>query len=697
MLYGEDVNVTEQGPQIDPRALQALGVEHGSQCWGVWLYDSHPCAGAVDLSCFDQGSPHGKAPHLLISPIHPDSWPVALRLRIELSAEPGSMLQASKVLHAEGWNILFAKCVPTGHYHATWSVICENLNAREEFRREGIDLARARETLLKDLCGACDHNSSVPAWPWEYLFSPPPNTGHCLHEEGKKKLEEHKELEDEVLDKVKRQPELFLRECGKALSDAHHITPFLYQRFVGDQVRGPLGLFADFADGAPDYVTPYRTPYFYGDALPHLILAWLWGRNVMDPLSFKYDERHATIEALEPERFRDTLVRAGVTLPQKTVASFNVEEAFVRIAFAAHRNAPIRVFAVVPYATCAPVNSLLLRAEGDDRCGRDEMCPAPASQEPQESRRSGEAQAPAPDVDDLGDPSWRETSERAVTERGQADDAPPGETSERTDKECCSSCGLLHSLCVRLYKIGVDLLRVSNEITSQSEMEERGNIRITGQFLLPAHSPRWELERWELERSCAETVRQALAEAVGSNGRTIRIDAPLVGPDSADYLFVSVRQKLPRGRDKFMETLRDRAREAGFKDVLDALEPPEGKRLHSFVMEQISRAAAVLQIYSLHPLHADGPLESIRDADIDWLLVENGYATGRGMPVEICADRINGADSTGWSQRIKLQPGCFFHRFNSGDETKRIGKALMEAIWLLRRRVIRQKRNKWEV
>lgn len=116
MLYGDQVTLASDRIIVPSKELHPISIHDNSKCWGVAV----PPADHRDL---------GR--HYVLSPVHPESWPVAFRLDIKLRNVVGAMAQASRVINSHGVNILFAECTQSGYSHATWSTLCESLALKD--------------------------------------------------------------------------------------------------------------------------------------------------------------------------------------------------------------------------------------------------------------------------------------------------------------------------------------------------------------------------------------------------------------------------------------------------------------------------------------------------------------------------------------------------------------------------------------
>lgn len=126
MLTSDIVRVLESGFQIDPKVVQPLGITDNSICWAVRVPDPRE---------HNEGENRWatRSPHILISSIHPESWPFLLRFEIRLRHAPGMIHRVSSIVAKNGFNIHFGESAATGHHHATWNVVVEASNVRHAF------------------------------------------------------------------------------------------------------------------------------------------------------------------------------------------------------------------------------------------------------------------------------------------------------------------------------------------------------------------------------------------------------------------------------------------------------------------------------------------------------------------------------------------------------------------------------------
>ncbi len=132
MIHGDIVTLTSEGIVVQEKALQPLGIFDQSICWGVWAANPHD----------DQ--PLYRHPNLIISPLHPASWPFLIQLQIILFNRKGALADVCEILKDHNLSILFAECAPTGFTHATLNLIAES--TKEDLK----DLRRQKEAFDKN-------------------------------------------------------------------------------------------------------------------------------------------------------------------------------------------------------------------------------------------------------------------------------------------------------------------------------------------------------------------------------------------------------------------------------------------------------------------------------------------------------------------------------------------------------------------
>ncbi len=145
MRHGDEIQVLNDGLSVRPKAVEPIGISDGTQCWGVWI-DKRQRYGVGEQS--DDG--HGVARDFVISPIHPELWPVAFRVEATLNHIGGTLYSLAKALLDHNVNILHAHLAPGGYTNEVFSAICSfdpnsdnnrPLRAALELRAKGLAAA----------------------------------------------------------------------------------------------------------------------------------------------------------------------------------------------------------------------------------------------------------------------------------------------------------------------------------------------------------------------------------------------------------------------------------------------------------------------------------------------------------------------------------------------------------------------------
>ena len=116
MRYGDEVPVLPDGIRVRNKAVEPLGIYHGSRCWGLWVQ------GQREPERFTRSGPvasqDDQARHLVVSPIHPDYWASVFQLQMKIRDNEGALARALEALKDQDVSILFAECAPSGYRHA---------------------------------------------------------------------------------------------------------------------------------------------------------------------------------------------------------------------------------------------------------------------------------------------------------------------------------------------------------------------------------------------------------------------------------------------------------------------------------------------------------------------------------------------------------------------------------------------------
>lgn len=135
MIHGDVVTMTTEGILVHDKSLQPLGIFDQSVCWAVWAASPHGEKRTRVL--------RGEYPNLIISPIHPSSWPFLLRLEVSLRDEEGALTWISGWLNKQGLSILFLECSAAGFSHAFCHIIAEMVEVKKN--QDGTDEAGGEE------------------------------------------------------------------------------------------------------------------------------------------------------------------------------------------------------------------------------------------------------------------------------------------------------------------------------------------------------------------------------------------------------------------------------------------------------------------------------------------------------------------------------------------------------------------------
>jgi hypothetical protein len=282
MRFGLAVTVLPSGPKIHAGALRTIGVYNKSRCWGIWLppdavYDpsENPGLGLAD----------GFKPHLLLSSIHPSSWPYVFRVQLRLAHFPGAMAYAAEVFKKSDINILFAECTESGFRHATWNVIGEALRIKEKTSNI---LGETQRDINPE------HRKSNSARITEALLEELPEFVESLYEQNKKQK-----------------------------------VPFLRARFATPRLCSYEEEFFDpqVWDKNKDRIS--RQVVY--SVLPNLTFFFRHGLNILQPIRFQHNQDTGILFAEDHDKFHEALGDFALPVPTKAVASFDTDEHYVRL------------------------------------------------------------------------------------------------------------------------------------------------------------------------------------------------------------------------------------------------------------------------------------------------------------------------------------------------------------------------------
>lgn len=116
MQYGDEINVLENGPIIDAKSLQPLGIADDSVCWGLWV-------GGEPVRNKSRQKQHWHLPHLVVSPIHPDNWATSFHMRVVLRDNQGSMYRFLDSIRECGVDLHFVDYAFSGYDHSVMNAM----------------------------------------------------------------------------------------------------------------------------------------------------------------------------------------------------------------------------------------------------------------------------------------------------------------------------------------------------------------------------------------------------------------------------------------------------------------------------------------------------------------------------------------------------------------------------------------------
>ena len=108
MQYGDELEVLEDGPFVAPKLLQMMGISNGATCWGLWTTSN-------SSRNRNRRKTREQLPHMMVSPIHPDLWPISFQLKIMLRDEPGSMTKFLETISGCKLDAQFSECTFAGY------------------------------------------------------------------------------------------------------------------------------------------------------------------------------------------------------------------------------------------------------------------------------------------------------------------------------------------------------------------------------------------------------------------------------------------------------------------------------------------------------------------------------------------------------------------------------------------------------
>lgn len=315
MRYGDEVVATEDGIKIRPKALAPIGVFPESECWGLWVQSL-------------EANKHNNPPHLLISPIHPDSWPIMIRLILKIADQPGTLAKAaSYVADKLRLNVLFAECSPSGHSHATWNALCEVVPLKKKSMRDAINKMREDvQTALRSNDSATNKNNALKT-----IKKATDPLAACLFQfitYAKRELNEpsptnpgHAFIHTRLLE----EDTLFYALNEDRILPTCHATQSYWEQ---------LGLNAQLPENERVYEESKRQRAFPCDAFVTANLAFNWfvGKSER-PIRFIYDSQQCIMKPADSKAFNDYKEHRQISFPRPTTVTFDTREQYLRLAF----------------------------------------------------------------------------------------------------------------------------------------------------------------------------------------------------------------------------------------------------------------------------------------------------------------------------------------------------------------------------
>ncbi len=291
MRYGDLVTCTGDRLLVHPKELAPIGVHHQSEACGVWLPNVFPSRGEHPSEADPQ--------HLILSPLHPRSWPAVARFVLRLQRNNDALCRALSVLADLNFNILSYDCTPSGYHHLTWTIIAE---ATDVLSSPVMDRARTlRPAALPDKKSGRDSR---------YQFA-----------------NEH--FAPAVL--------RCLQDALNVIRDRDRKDPFLHQSFVTQTTTfgGQLYNHRSLPDGVrgfgeQDSIRPASVSW-----VQSLAFFWLYGANVDSPLTLGYDsvERCLACTTVGRDSLSSQTSKWFDRLPVRSVAMFDPSDRYCRIFF----------------------------------------------------------------------------------------------------------------------------------------------------------------------------------------------------------------------------------------------------------------------------------------------------------------------------------------------------------------------------
>ncbi|MCH8147646.1 MAG: hypothetical protein IH987_06565 [Planctomycetes bacterium] len=540
--------------------------------------------------------------------------------------EARAMAKAAAVLAEQHVHILFARAAPTGFYHSMWNVICERTSAKHAFAERREELSRLRARIQP---GGKQHS----AISWEELEFASPAVMSKLRNAVGEDLAGHfhvlRETSNKLREDVGIEAARFIDEMKHALLDADRELSkgkaFLHRK-IGPKEQH----FWDFPKARVDELIGE----FQGREWP----TYYAKTNRIWDNPARYDNPVVTGDGM-PWVAQAWLFGYGVERP----IAFRYDAASNVLAVDPAGETEFRDTLIDQYKLSLPTRTVVA-FNPEERFVR------------------------------IGFGSIRPNEKRIAIQVKYKTRA-----SEKGKPFGHGPYGLLAAVLNELSYKGIKPVHASTVVTDRNERMEVGKINLTGVVSIqPGTSPGSEALHNFLGhiRSTLQHLRVASdTEEVAGVTEVVAKDTT-VTEQSIDQLFVSIRLDLLDDRSSLEEGIKQAARAFGFEAVV--VKDPYGA-IPDAVRKAMKASMAVLQVIPLLK-RRDGTFEQVHEAQLDWILFENGVAEGLGLPIVMCVDTVNGATLDEWKKRLQPRAGWMLQQFNRSDETRKIVEDIRTAI-----------------
>lgn len=625
MYYGEDVVITPKGIRIQPKALNPIGIQNESVCWGIILPTS-------------PDEPE-KTPHFIISPFNPRNWLALFRLTIELKSDIGTIAKVTKLLDEKGFNILSTQCALSGYNHATWHIIGESLEQKEKVEKELDELIKNK--FYKDLNAFDGGNDDFRI--------------ELTNDITLKMLEYSQSLEKLILEDNER-----LRKQNPQNSylyeNLHENDTLLYKegkiKKNGFSNKSALG---KFKSRLPEtihcrWLTQLVIYRIYSEAQDNGRVKkfeneekFKRGNSSNKPIRFNYNSKNSILEPADDshkEQYLETIKRCvsgnnnnREELPVRVIGTFNPQENYVRVVFPDKMKRDKQLSIQVGYEV-----NLTDGAERIKSLSR---------------------------IITRNKERLRKTKDKASANRIENSIKEDTEELRKIEKSGLSSIGLLKSITEYLSESKLNIDYVSNSILRYSLSKEVGRISL----IVTPESPVDDINKltYKIEGKLKD---------IHKDRKIITFKTPIVKRLGAKRIFFSTKfEFLKNLKEDFREKLEELATKYGFELVTgdrqltnDYSDDDGIQNVKHSVTERIKSCDAFLQLYPNLP-------DKKAEKDREWLIYELGVAMGKGLFTEICVGKTNQNKYPN-----KIIEGDAMHIFDSYKDTDKILEEIKSAI-----------------